>query len=64
MYMDGRNRSPAAEPAYCEKKSIVDSHTPLDPFEGRPGPIELQSDHGSVECRNLVLAPLTQRNGK
>lgn len=28
------------------------------PFEGEPGPIELQGDHGPVEFRNIVLTPL------
>jgi len=27
------------------------------PFEGEPGPIELQGDHGPVEFRNIVLTP-------
>jgi hypothetical protein len=30
------------------------------PFEGEPGPIELQGDHGPVEFRNIVLTPLYQ----
>ena len=36
----------------------------MNSFEGKPGPIELQGDHGAVEYRNIVLTPLTQRNGK
>jgi hypothetical protein len=28
------------------------------PFEGEPGPIELQGDHGPVMFRNIVLTPL------
>jgi hypothetical protein len=48
------------------KKAVIDGLTgiAMDPFEGKPGPIELQGDHGAVEYRNLVLTPLTQRNGK
>ncbi len=34
---------------------------PFDPHEGQPGPIELQGDHGEVQYRNIVLAPLTQK---
>lgn len=36
----------------------------IDPFEGRPGPIELQGDETATEFRNLVLVPLTRRSGK
>jgi hypothetical protein len=48
------------------ERGVIDGLTGIafDPFEGRPGPIELQGDHGSVEFRNLVLIPLTQRKGK
>jgi hypothetical protein len=49
------------------KKGVIDGLTGIafDPFEGRPGPIELQGDHaGGVEFRNIVLVPLTKRNGK
>ena len=44
-------------------KGVIDGLTGIafDPFEGRPGPIELQGDHGSVEFRNIVLVPLTKR---
>jgi hypothetical protein len=40
-----------------------------DPFEGKPGPIELQggemrSDRGPILFRNIVLVPLTQGKGK
>src|ERR1043166_8854423 len=28
------------------------------PFEGEPGPIELQGDHGPVEFRNIIITPL------
>jgi Domain of Unknown Function (DUF1080) len=47
-------------------KGVLDGLTgiAIDPFEGRPGPIELQGDHGGVEFRNIVLVPLTKRNGK
>lgn len=46
------------------KKGVIDGLTGIafDPFEGRPGPIELQGDHGGVEFRNIVLVPLTKRN--
>ncbi|HXJ41353.1 MAG TPA: DUF1080 domain-containing protein [Bryobacteraceae bacterium] len=30
----------------------------IDPFEGLPGVIELQGDHGAVEFRSIVLTPL------
>lgn len=48
------------------KKAVIDGLTgiAMDPFEGRPGPIELQGDHGAVEYRNIVLVPLTKRGGK
>jgi hypothetical protein len=48
------------------EKGVIDGLTGIafDPFEGRPGPIELQGDHGGVEFRNVVLVPLTKRNGK
>ena len=48
------------------ERGVIDGLTGIafDPFEGRPGPIELQGDHGSVEFRNLVLIPLTQRKAK
>ena len=36
----------------------------IDPFEGRPGPIELQGDETATEFRNIVLVPLTERNRK
>ena len=35
----------------------------IDPFEGRPGPIELQGDETATEFRNIVLTPLTKRDG-
>jgi len=48
------------------ERGVIDGLTGIafDPFEGRPGSIELQGDHGSVEFRNLVLIPLTQRKAK
>ncbi len=48
------------------ERGVIDGLTGIafDPFEGRPGSIELQGDHGSVEFRNLVLTPLTQRKDK
>jgi hypothetical protein len=48
------------------KKAVIDGLTgiAIAPFEGRPGPIELQGDHGGVAFRNIVLAPLTQSRGK
>ena len=48
------------------ERGVIDGLTGIafDPFEGQPGPIELQGDHGSVEFRNLVLIPLTQHKGK
>jgi hypothetical protein len=48
------------------ERGIIDGLTGIafNPFEGQPGPIELQGDHGSVEFRNLVLTPLTQRKSK
>jgi len=32
-----------------------------DPYEGKPGSLELQGDHGAVQFRNLVLTPLTKK---
>jgi hypothetical protein len=29
----------------------------IDPFEGEPGPIMLQGDHGKVRFRNIVVTP-------
>ena len=44
------------------EKGVIDGLTgiAIDPFEGRPGPIELQGDHGGVEFRNITLVPLAQ----
>jgi hypothetical protein len=48
------------------ERGVIDGLTGIafDPFEGRPGPIELQGDHGAVDFRNLVLIPLTRRKVK
>lgn len=48
------------------EKGVIDGLTGIafDPFEGRPGPIELQGDHGAVEFRNIVLTPLRERKDK
>ena len=48
------------------EKGVIDGLTgiAMDPFEGKPGPVELQGDHGGVEYRNIVLTPLTRRNDK
>ena len=52
-------------------KGVITGLTGLasDPFEGKPGPIELQGGemrpgYGPVQFRNIVLWPLTQRKGK
>jgi hypothetical protein len=44
------------------EKGVIDGLTGIafDPYEGQPGPIELQGDHGPVEFRNLILTPLTK----
>ncbi len=36
----------------------------IDPFEGRPGPIELQGDETATEFRNIVLVPLSKSTGR
>jgi hypothetical protein len=48
------------------EKGVIDGLTGIafDPYEGEPGAIELQGDHGAVQFRNLVLTPLTQRKKK
>jgi hypothetical protein len=45
------------------ERGVIDGLTGIafNPFEGEPGPIELQGDHGSVEFRNIVVTPLTKR---
>jgi hypothetical protein len=44
------------------ERGVIDGLTGIafNPFEGEPGPIELQGDHGAVEFRNLVVTPLHQ----
>jgi len=44
------------------KKAVIEglNGIAIDPFEGRPGPIELQGDETATEFRNLVLTPLTK----
>jgi hypothetical protein len=39
--------------------TIVDGITggALDPFEGGPGPLMLQGDHGKVRFRNILVTP-------
>lgn len=53
------------------EKAVITGLTGLasNSFEGKPGPIELQGGElraglGPVEFRNIVLVPLTKRNGK
>ncbi len=48
------------------EKGTIDGLTGIayDPYEGQPGALELQGDHGAVQFRNIVLTPLTQRKGK
>jgi hypothetical protein len=45
------------------EKGVIDGLTGIafDPYEDRPGAIELQGDHGPVEFRNLILTPLIKR---
>ena len=45
------------------EKGTIDGLTGIayDPYEGKPGSLELQGDHGSVEYRNVVLTPLTKK---
>jgi hypothetical protein len=40
-------------------EGIVDGITggALDPFEGEPGPLMLQGDHGKVRFRNILVTP-------
>lgn len=44
-------------------KGVIDGLTGIayDPYEGKPGSLELQGDHGAVRFRNLVLTPLTKK---
>jgi hypothetical protein len=45
------------------EKGVIDGLTGIayDPYEGKPGSLELQGDHGAVKFRNLVLTPLTKK---
>ena len=45
------------------EKGVIDGLTGIayDPYEGQPGAIELQGDHGAVQFRNITLTPLAQR---
>ena len=45
------------------EKGVIDGLTGIayDPYEGKPGSLELQGDHGEVEFRNVVLIPLTKK---
>lgn len=45
------------------ERGMIDGLTGIafDPYEDKPGALELQGDHGAVEFRNIVLTPLTQR---
>jgi len=44
------------------EKGVIDGLTGIayDPYEGQPGAIELQGDHGAVQFRNITLTPLAQ----
>ena len=48
------------------EKGTIDGLTGIayDPYEGKPGALELQGDHGAVQFRNLVLTPLSQQGKK
>jgi len=48
------------------KRGVINGLTgiAIDPFEGKPGPIEFQGDERAAEFRNIVLIPLTKRNGE
>jgi hypothetical protein len=48
------------------EKGVIDGLTGIayDPYEGKPGALELQGDHGAVQFRNVVLTPLTQTKKK
>ncbi len=45
------------------EKGVIDGLTGIayDPYEGKPGSLELQGDHGEVEFRNVVLTPLIKK---
>ena len=44
-------------------QGVVDGITggALNPFEGEPGPLMLQGDHGKVRFRNIVVTPRESR---
>jgi 3-keto-disaccharide hydrolase len=48
------------------EKGVIEGLTGIafDPYEGQPGALELQGDHGAVEFRNVVLTPLVKHNGQ
>ena len=48
------------------EKGVIEGLTGIafDPYEGEPGALELQGDHGAVQFRNLVLTPLTHPKKK
>jgi hypothetical protein len=48
------------------EKGVIEGLTGIafDPYEGQPGALELQGDHGAVQFRNLVLTPLSQSTTK
>jgi hypothetical protein len=48
------------------EKGVIEGLTGIafDPYEGQPGALELQGDHGAVEFRNVVLTPLVKHNGR
>jgi 3-keto-disaccharide hydrolase len=45
------------------ERGVIDGLTGIayDPYEGKPGSLELQGDHGAVKFRNVVLTPLTKK---
>ena len=45
------------------EKGVIEGLTGIafDPYEGQPGALELQGDHGAVQFRNMVLTPLGQK---
>ena len=45
------------------ERGVIDGLTGIayDPYESKPGSLELQGDHGAVKFRNLVLTPLTKK---
>jgi hypothetical protein len=45
------------------ERGVIDGLTGIafNAFEGEPGPLELQGDHGAVEFRNIILTPLIKK---